>query len=97
MRTIKIDREVYNDSAVSKCIYSLSAQMDCSREIDGRFEIVHITSYANGLTDDEAEHLFWMRLSDYHLRDIIHRETAEIRTLLYAKAFAESDDYSMEP
>ena len=39
---------------------------------------------------------FLQRLNDYKLREIVIAETKDIRTILYAKAFADCEDFSLE-
>lgn len=48
------------------------------------------------LNEEELKKRFLQRLNDYKLREIIFEETKDIRTILYAKAFADCDDFSME-
>lgn len=87
---ITIDRNIYSDACISKAIYSLSREYVINRSLDGMVEILHVKA----LTDDNrnAEEAVLTALNDYRLRQIIEDETHDIRTILYAKAFAEFDD-----
>lgn len=48
------------------------------------------------MTDQDIEITFLDKLNDYILRGIIAEETKDIRTILYAKAFADDDNLSEE-
>lgn len=87
---ITIDRNIYSDACISKAIYSLSSEYVINRSLDGMVETLHVRA----LTDDNrnAEEDVLTALNDYRLRQIIEDETHDIRTILYAKAFAEFDD-----
>lgn len=94
--TIEVDRKIYSDSCISKCIYALSKEYGCCRTLNGEKETIEVFSRNPSTNEEEIRHVFLQTLNDYHLRDIIHHETDNIRTLLYAKAFAESDDNTEE-
>ena len=50
-----------------------------------------------GETEEETvRHLFLQTLNDYKAREIIATETKDIRTILYAKAFADCEDFDEE-
>lgn len=88
---IKIDRSVYSDSCISKAIYKLSGDISFNRRLLDNVEIVDCRS--DKFSDSEIQSLFLQTLNDYKLRSIIAEETKDIRTILYAKAFAESEDF----
>lgn len=92
---ICIDRSIYSDACISKCIYSFSGECECLRTLNGEIETIDIfplqSVHENGL-----KNRFLQRLNDYKLREIIAEETKDIRTILYAKAFAESDSFDLE-
>ena len=48
------------------------------------------------MQDDDVERMFLQRLNDYKLRQIVLEETKDIRTILYAKAFADYEDFNEE-
>lgn len=87
---ITIDRSIYSDACISKAIYSLSRDYVINRSLNGSVETLHVKA----LTDDNrnAEVAVLTALNDYKLRQIIEDETHDIRTILYAKAFADFDD-----
>ncbi len=90
---IKVDSKIYHDACISRTVYSMCDNFFIKREsvLDG--EIIEFTRKdGSTLSDEDVEHQFFERLNDYKLRTIIDAETHDIRTILYAKAFAESDD-----
>lgn len=95
--TIRIDRKVYDDAAISKTIYWLSKDFSFQRKLEGEFESVTvIPKLGVDITEQDIELAFFDRLNDYKLRGIIANETMDIRTILYAKAFADDDNLSEE-
>ncbi len=94
--TIDIDRRIFNDVAISKTVYCLSGDYVFRRKLDGDIEHIIVTpKYDNHKTDKDIEFEFLDKLNDYKLRGIIAEETREIRTILYAKAFSDDDDLSV--
>lgn len=85
---IKVDRTIYSDSCISKCIYWLSAKYAIQRISAGDFEEISI---ANIEDENAFEKDFWITLNDFKLRSIIQEETKDIKTILYAKAFFNND------
>lgn len=94
--TIKVDKKIYSDNAISMCVYALSGKYVISRTTDGCEEQIEIEPTFGSIDDKALQIEFWQSLNDYKLRDLIAKETHEIRTILYAKAFAESEDITEE-
>ena len=93
---INVDRRIYNDSVISKVIYWLSKDHVISRSlIDENTEKISILK-KNNLREKEENlnEKFQTLLNDFKLRDIIAKETKDIKTILYAKAFAEDENLS---
>lgn len=88
----RIDRRLYSDSCISKVVYWLSGQYAIDRHIDGEEEIITI----EGGNDKKLKEEFFEKLNDYKLREVIEKETKDIRTVLYAKAFGDFDDITEE-
>lgn len=93
---IIVDKTIYSDTAISMCVYALSGKYQISRSADGQNEIIVIESLDSILDEKAVQIEFWQSLNDYKLRDLISKETHEIRTILYAKAFAESEEITEE-
>lgn len=89
---LKLDKRIYSDACISKAVYSLSGKYSINRTVNGDSEILHIKSLEEGVPDAAVEHECLSALNDYKLRQIIEEETHDIRTILYAKAFADCDD-----
>ena len=89
---IKIDRQIYNDACITKAVYSLSKQYVINRTLEGTIETWHLEPLNSVEECGEAEKTVLTALNDYKLRQIIEEETHDIRTILYAKAFADFDD-----
>lgn len=93
--TIKIDRRIYSDACISKTVYDFLNHYVIERTLDGSFENVTLTPKEDCESGNvEAE--FLQKLNDYKLRQIIEEETKDIRTILYAKAFADCEDITEE-
>ena len=89
-----IDKRIYNDSCISKAIYSLSREFsvnryyltECQEELEIIGEPQSIESFEIKLVN---------ALNDFKLRAIIETETKDIRTILYAKAFEEDSNLEL--
>ena len=94
--TITIDRNLYSDACISKCIYSFSGECEYLRTLCGETETIEFFP-CHPITEEESlKKRFLQRLNDYKLREIVIEETKDIRTILYAKAFADCEDFSLE-
>lgn len=89
---LTIDRKIYSDECVTKAVYSLSARYVVRRSLHGDTETLVIDRADGCESVEQTEHTFLMALDDYKLREMIERETHDIRTILYAKAFADCDE-----
>lgn len=94
--TITIDRHIYDDACVSKCVYSCLDEVSIERTINGNNEVLTITPKTDTFSEDAFRLTFFECLNDYKLRNIIAEETKDIRTLLYAKAFMDCEDLNIE-
>jgi His-Xaa-Ser system protein HxsD len=95
--TIEIDRRIYNDSVISKAIYWLSGDYVIVRSLlNDITESVSITAKTDSISEQELEVKLLQTLNDFKLRQIVADETRDIKTILYAKAFAEDEDLSEE-
>lgn len=93
--TINIDRKIFDDSAISKTVYWLSSDFSFQRRLDGDTEIITILPKLGvDMNEQDIEMMFLDKLNDFKLRGIVANETRDIRTILYAKAFADDDNLS---
>lgn len=92
-----IDTSIYDNWVIDKVLYWLSADYLILRRNDDESNVQVVTlSLKEGRSGIDT-HSLKERLSndfiDYKNRQTIAKETANIRDLLFAKAFANSDDF----
>lgn len=92
---ILIDKRIYSDSVISKVVYWMSGDYKIVRKsLDEFTEQIDITAINKVEFDNSAEMKFNQLLNDFKLRQIVADETRDIKTILYAKAFAEDEELS---
>lgn len=91
--TLDIDRNIFSDNCISTVIYWFSNQYTIQRSLQESIETLTIDNVS-----DEKQFLleFFQKLNDYKLRELIDKETKDIKTILYAKAFGEFDELTEE-
>lgn len=89
---LKIDRNIYSDACISKAVYSLSKDYSIRRTLENNVETLSVTSLDEEKEPSLVEAQIFNTLNDFKLRQVIEDETHDIRTILYAKAFADFDD-----
>lgn len=89
---LKIDRNIYSDACITKAVYSLSKDYAISRTLEGNIELLNIIPLVENQKQSSIQTQIFNALNDYKLRQVIENETHDIRTILYAKAFADFDD-----
>ena len=88
-----IDKRIYNDNVISKVVYWLSGDYSIVRKtIDEYSEQVEINAINKDIKDGSVEVRITQLLNDFKLRQIVADETRDIKTILYAKAFAEDEE-----
>lgn len=91
--TLDIDRNIFSDSCISTVVYWLSNQYTIQRSLQESIETLTI----DNVSDEKQFRLeFFQKLNDYKLREQIDKETKDIKTILYAKAFGEFDELTEE-
>lgn len=91
--TLNIDRNIFSDSCISTVIYWFSDQYTIQRSLQESIETLTI----DNVSDEKQFRLeFFQKLNDYKLREQIDKETKDIKTILYAKAFGEFDELTEE-
>lgn len=88
-----IDTRIYNDSVISKAVYWLSGNYIITRKQLDEFNELVTAVAKKGTPGDESawQELLMQTLNDFKLRQIVADETRNIKTILYAKAFADDD------
>ncbi len=91
--TLDIDRNIFSDNCISTVVYWFSNQYTIQRSLQESIETLTI----DNVSDEEQFRLeFFQKLNDYKLRELIDKETKDIKTILYAKAFGEFDELTEE-
>ena len=91
--TLDIDRNIFSDSCISTVVYWFSNQYTIQRSLQESIETLTI----DHVLDEKQFRLeFFQKLNDYKLREQIDKETKDIKTILYAKAFGEFDELTEE-
>jgi His-Xaa-Ser system protein HxsD len=86
----KIDTEIYSAEIIGKISYWLGKQFIVSEEKNGKdysFTIEEKSGLAINDWSMVKDEISCM-CTDYRMREIIHKETKDVRTILYIKAFA---------
>lgn len=89
---LTIDRHIYPEGCISKAVYSLSDRYAINRTSNGDSETLDIMPLEEEISEPQIKHDFLSSLNDYKLRQLIEKETHEIRIILYAKAFSDFDE-----
>lgn len=90
---VTLDRRIYSDSVISKAVYWLSGNYIITRNLlDDNTEELSIEISNNELTEKQVFTSLMQALNDFKLRQIIADETRDVKTILYAKAFAEDEN-----
>lgn len=93
---IKIDKNIYSDACISKAVYALSDRYAIARSLEGTNEVLAVCAKDDTIDDTIDDTTIQLNvltvLNDYKLRQAIEDETHDIRTILYAKAFADCED-----
>lgn len=91
--TLDIDRNIFSDGCISTVVYWFSNQYAIQRSLQGSIETLTIDE-----VPDEIQFRleFFQKLNDYKLREQIDKDTRDIKTILYAKAFGEFDELTEE-
>jgi His-Xaa-Ser system protein HxsD len=96
---LKIDTTIYNETVISKVLYWLFDRYIIYREkeennvqniiIEKKAEELYSTEELNRLKDKINQDFI-----DFKVRDIVNRETKNIRDILYIKAFSNNDEFT---
>lgn len=89
---LRIDKRIYSDECISKAIYALAARYSFKRSIVSEDEEDLTVIPKSDSEENIVKADVFDNLNDYKLRCIIEKETHDIRTILYAKAFSDCED-----
>lgn len=94
---VTLDRRIYSDSVISKAVYWLSGDFIIVRQmLSDENEELSIEAKNTEFDELIVKTSLMQALNDFKLRQIIADETREVKTILYAKAFAEDEDLCEE-
>ncbi len=93
--TVRIDRKIYSDSCISKSVYALADKYTILRSVDEQNEVLDVQTIGLEAGSEESVRKDIINtLNDFKLRCVIEEETKDIRTIIYAKAFADYTESS---
>lgn len=94
---LTISSLLYNEAIIHKCFYWYSDQLTIDIKLKNDNFLVSIINFPEELNFEKILSSIKRDLIDFKTRDIIASETADIRALLIAKAFAHSDEFDEKP
>lgn len=94
---ISIQDSLYSSAVIHKCFYWYSSKFDIDITKKENSFIVNVTNIPTEFDKQSFLSTIRKNLIDFNTREIINKETKDIRTLLVAKAFANEDDFEEPP
>ena len=89
-----IDTKLYSKPVITKVLYWLSSDFTISSRSDKDKVSIEIEASHNFTVDwDVFKKNISTMLNDYQMRELIEKETHDIRNILYIKAFANLDQF----
>lgn len=97
---VRVKSSSYSIEIAHKCFYWYGEQFDVEIDLQGEMVTVLLTR-----KEDEVSNAYFEQLKsrikrdmlDFKTRDIVTKETRNVRDLLIAKAFSHSDELDEEP
>lgn len=85
----KIDTTIFSPDAISKTVYWLHEHFIVLQEKEGKNICLTIESKCGNPTEgwESVKAEVAQLCSDFQMREVVQRETKDIRTILYLKAF----------
>lgn len=94
---VDIDSSLYSDNVISKVCYWLTdGYIVFRKNIAENVHRLIIKPKNREISEahfEDLEHMVSRSLADFKLREIVLKETKDIRNILYIKAFANNDDF----
>ncbi len=94
---IKIDSTLYSSEVVHKCFYWYAGKYSVEINTEQDSFIVTISDPKKDWKIESIIDKIKTDLIDYKTREIISRETKNIKEMLIAKAFAHNDEFDEQP
>jgi His-Xaa-Ser system protein HxsD len=98
---IEIDLNIYNTEVLHKCFYwyldKFSVEINLDNPKSGIIKLFPKSITIGKIDINQLSHKIRNDLIDFNLRDIVTKETKNIRELIIARAFSESDNDELTP
>lgn len=94
---LNIDNQVYNSTVLHKCFYWYTGKFEIDIEERGAYYIVTLSKIPDLMDTQTLIYDIRKNLIDFKTRDLITKETADVKALLIAKAFANEEDFDELP
>lgn len=94
---VTINSNLYHSEIIHKCLYWYSNKFNINIELIGDHFEITMVSISQDLNIKDIEADLRRDLIDFKTRDIISKETSNIREMLIAKAFANDDEFDEQP
>jgi His-Xaa-Ser system protein HxsD len=94
---IRIDSTLYSSGVVHKCFYWYAANYSIAIITEEKTFVVKLTALKNESDIESLVGKIQTDLIDFKTREIIAHETKNIREMIIAKAFANSDEFEEKP
>lgn len=97
---VTVDKALYSEEVVYKCFYWYGDAFSISIEKEENTHQITLGKLNGSITEEGFAHLLSKiknDLVDYKTREIIHKETKNIKEILIAKAFSSFDSYDEHP
>lgn len=94
---LHIDKHIYNITILHKCFYWYTSKFEIDIEELGAHYIVSLSKIPDLMDTQMLISDIKKNLIDFKTRDLIAQETADIKALLIAKAFANEEDFDELP
>ena len=88
---VQIDSEVYSKEVIAKVVYWFSRDFTIKQSLDGKYLTLSLETQSAVVWNEVMNHLS-QTLTDFQMREVVTKETKDIRNILYIKAFANVDE-----
>ena len=99
MIELSIDSKLYSIDAIKKCLYWYTDNYSVEIKQDGDHITILLDLINKDLEVDKDDIVKTLKndLIDFQVRDIVTKESKNVRDLLIAKAFSTTDEYETKP
>ena len=94
---LKIDSSIYSSEVVHKCFYWYIGKYSVEINLVQNYFLVTFSSLNKDMDVDSIVNKIKIDLIDFKTREVIFKETKNIREMLIAKAFSNNDEFDEHP